>query len=703
VAKKLIITEKPSVARDIASALGKFTNHKEYLENETYVITWALGHLVGLAEPEDYDKKLKVWRLVLLPVIPEEFKLKVLEGNRDRLRVIQKLIKRQDVEALINACDAGREGELIFRYIYEFVKCKKPVFRLWLSSMTREAIREAFRNLRSGEEFANLAAAAKCRSEGDWLVGINGTRAFTARYRTLLSVGRVQTPTLAILVHREREIQEFVPTPYWEVFARFASPEGTYLGKWRNGEDRVYSQEEAQAIVERVRGGKGAVVEFEERQSSEAPPLLYDLTALQRDANKLLGFSAQRTLDAAQKLYESYKLITYPRTDSRFLSEDLMVVVEKSWSMLGDCGYRELVAGGLPRNALNNKRVFDKSKVTDHHAIIPTGEAIYWDTLSSDAQKIMDLIVKRFISVFYPDAKWAHRKIHTRVGEDLFVSKSKVLVEPGWRKVYGEKESEPQDFLPRLEEGEVVSVVETWFEAKETKAPPRYTEATLLAAMENAGKFVEDEELREVLKENGIGTPATRASIIERLIEVGYVEREGKTLIPTPKGMELINIVEAIPIEELASPQLTGEWERKLRLMEKGDYSRDVFMEEIKQLTVEIVEKLRNKEYQGELERIHVPIGSCPLCGAPVYENQKAFTCSRWKEGCQFVVWKTILGKKLTRTQVRKLLEEGKTEKLYGFRSRKSKKKFSAVLVLDSEGKISFEFPTSRKSSTKEE
>jgi DNA topoisomerase-3 len=703
VPKKLIITEKPSVAKDIASALGKFSNHKEYLENREYVITWALGHLVTLAEPEDYDKKLKVWRLVLLPIIPEEFKLKVLKGHKDRLKTIQKLAKREDVEALINACDAGREGELIFRYIYEFIKCEKPVFRLWLSSMTREAIREAFRNLRAGEEFANLAAAAKCRSEGDWLVGINGTRAFTARYRTLLSVGRVQTPTLAILVHREREIQEFVPTPYWEVFARFASSEGEYPGKWKGEEDRVYSEKEAQEIVERVEGKEGEVVEFEERLSSEAPPLLYDLTALQRDANKLFGFSAQRTLDAAQKLYEAYKLITYPRTDSRFLSEDLMAVVEKSWSMLGDCGYRELVAGGLPQDALSNKRVFDKSRVSDHHAIIPTGEPISWDKLSPDAQKVMDLIVKRFISVFYPDAQWAHRKISTRVGEDLFLSKSKVLVEPGWRKVYGEDRGESQDFLPRLRKGEMVSTVEVWFEAKETKAPPRYTEATLLAAMENAGKFVEDEELREILKENGIGTPATRANIIERLIEVGYVEREGKTLIPTPKGMELINMVEAIPIEELASPQLTGEWERKLRLMEKGDYSRDVFMEEIKQLTVGIVEKLRNKEYQGELERIHVPIGSCPLCGAPVHENQKAFTCSRWKEGCQFVIWKTILGKRLTRAQVRKLLEEGKTEKLYGFRSRKSKKKFSAVLALDSEGKISFEFPASRKSSAKEE
>lgn len=691
------------MARDIASALGKFSDHKEYLENEEYVITWALGHLVSLAEPEDYDKKLKVWRLVLLPIIPEEFKLKVLKGHKDRLKTVQKLAKREDVEALVNACDAGREGELIFRYIYEFMKCKKPVFRLWLSSMTREAIREAFRNLRAGEEFANLAAAAKCRSEGDWLVGINGTRAFTARYRTLLSVGRVQTPTLAILVYREREIQKFVPTPYWEVFACFASPEGEYLGKWKDGEDRVYSEKEAKGIVERVEGKEGKVVEFEERLSGEAPPLLYDLTALQRDANKLFGFSAQRTLDAAQKLYETYKLITYPRTDSRFLSEDLMVVIEKTWSILGNCGYRELVAGGLPKNALSNKRVFDKSKVSDHHAIIPTGEPISWDKLSPDAQKVMDLIVKRFISVFYPDARWAHRKISTRVGEDLFLSKSKVLVEPGWRKVYGEDKGEPQDFLPRLREGETVSTVKAWFEQKETKAPPRYTEATLLAAMENAGKFVEDEELREILKENGIGTPATRASIIERLIEVGYVEREGKTLVPTPKGMELINIVEAIPIEELASPQLTGEWERKLRLMERGDYSRDVFMEEIKQLTVGIVEKLRNKEYQGELERIHVPVGSCPLCGAPVYENQKAFTCSRWKEGCQFVIWKTILGKKLTRTQVRKLLEEGKTEKLYGFRSRKSKKRFSAVLVLNSEGKISFEFPVSRKAPAKEE
>lgn len=692
--KKLIITEKPSVARDIARALGEFLDRKEYLENEEYRITWAVGHLVGLAEPEDYDERFKKWDLGLLPIIPEVFQLKPLEKTEKRLEVIRTLAEAEDTEALVNACDAGREGELIFRYIYEFLGLRKPVFRLWLSSMTREAIQEAFLHLKPASEYDLLAQAAKCRSEGDWLVGINGSRAFTTRYRILLSVGRVQTPTLAILVHREREIQNFRPTPYWEIFARFRYGDLEYIGKWRGEDERLFEREKAEAILEKVRGQKGKVVEFSEHKTQEAHPLLYDLTELQRDANKLFGYSAQQTLDIAQRLYEHYKLITYPRTDSRYLSEDLLGQVEKSIAMLSRCGFGEFTKGLSPREALKDKRVFDRSKVTDHHAIIPTGEEIRWETLRESERKVMDLVVRRFLAVFYPPASWMHRAITTEVSGEKFVSKAKILVEAGWRVLYPREEEE---FLPVVPRGEMVDVAEVWSEEKETKAPPRYTEATLLAAMEGAGRFVEDEELREVLKESGIGTPATRAAIIERLIEVGYVEREGKALIPTSKGMELIRLVESIPIPELASPQLTGEWEKKLNLIEKGQFTRELFMEDIKRLTREIVEKVKaqaSEDVRGAKSRmigLGEPVGTCPLCGAPVYENKKAFNCSRWREGCPFTVWKVISGKKISRQQVQKLLATGKTGKISGFRSRKGKK-FSATLVLSEEGKVEFSF-----------
>lgn len=692
--KKLIITEKPSVALDIAKALGSFTDEKEYLENEEYLVTWAVGHLVGLAEPEDYDERFRKWDLELLPIIPENFKLKPLEKAEKRLRVIKRLAERRDVEALINACDAGREGELIFRYIYEFLDLGKPVLRLWLSSMTKEAIKEAFFQLRPASEYELLAQAARCRSEGDWLVGINGSRAFTSRYRILLSVGRVQTPTLVILVHREREIQNFRPAPYWEVFARFRYGESHYVGKWWGEEDRLFEKGKAEKILEKVRGKRGRVVEFIEQRTQELHPLLYDLTELQRDANKLFGYPAQKTLDIAQRLYEHHKLITYPRTDSRYLSEDLLGQAKKSILMLSRCGFSEYAGGLDPRDSLKDRRVFDRNKVTDHHAIIPTGEDIRWETLAEAERKVLDLIVRRFLSVFYPPAVWMHRNIRTEVEGEMFLSKAKVLVEVGWRILYPREEEE---FLPVVPKGEEVGVEEAWSEEKETKAPPRYTEATLLAAMEGAGRFVEDEELREILKESGIGTPATRAAIIERLIEVGYVEREGKTLIPTPKGMELVNLVESIPIPELASPQLTGEWEKKLNCIQRGEFAREMFMEGIKKLTRDIVEKVKVqstqevKDAKGRMTALAHPVGKCPLCGAPVYENKVAFGCSRWREGCTFSVWKKISGKTLSRRQIQKLLETGKTGKISGFLSRKGKR-FSATLVLREDGKVEFSF-----------
>ena len=698
--KTLIITEKPSVAKDIAKVLGKFTNRKEYLESEKFYITWAIGHLITLAEPEDYEKRFKVWRLNLLPILPDKFLLKPIKKNEKRIKIIKDLIESDDVEEIINGCDAGREGELIFRYIYEFTGSQKPFKRLWLSSMTAPAIRQSFNNLLPGERLELLAEAAKCRSESDWLMGINGTRVFTARFKILLSVGRVQTPTLAILVLREKEIQNFKPTPYWEIFAEFSSPQGAYLGKWIDGEDRVYDQQQALQIEQKVQGKNGKVIEYSDKKTKEQHPLLYDLTELQRDANKIFGFSAKRTLNSAQKLYEARKLITYPRTDSRYLSNDLVDQVTTGWNMLRKCGFDELTQDPFDsKKALKDRRVFDNSRVSDHHAIIPTGEKIDWDTLGRDDQKILDLICKRFLSVFYPEAIWAQRRIKTQVENENFISKSKVLVEPGWRKVYGkEAGSEESEYLPEAEVGTAVKTEKVWVEEKETKAPPRYTEASLLSAMEGAGKFVEDEELQDIMKESGLGTPATRAAIIERLIEVGYLEREGKTLIPSPKGIELINLVESIPVIELASPQLTGQWEKKLILIEKGQFSRKEFINEIKKLTEEIVAKVKEKPDNGERAKMNSNVGSCPICGSPVQENRSAFACIQWKEGCPFTLWKKILGKTITRSQAQKLITQGRTDVISGFKSKKGKF-FKARLILQEGGKIGFEFnsPTQKK------
>jgi len=691
--KTLIITEKPSVAKDIAKVLGKFANRKEFLENDKYYITWAIGHLVTLAEPEDYEKKYKVWRLNLLPILPDQFLLKPIANTEKRIKIIKDLIESDDVEEIINGCDAGREGELIFRYIYEYIGTQKPFKRLWLSSMTAAAINQSIANLIPGGKMELLAEAAKCRSESDWLIGINGTRVFTARFKILLSVGRVQTPTLAILVQREKEIQDFKPTPYWEIFAEFSSPNGNYLGKWIDSEDRVYDRQQAQLIEQKVQGKKGKVIDFSDKKTKEQHPLLYDLTELQRDANKIFGFSAKRTLNSAQKLYETHKLITYPRTDSRYLSNDLIEQVINGWNMLRKCGFEELTQDFFDsKKALKDSRVFDNSRVSDHHAIIPTGEKVDWDALGRDDHKILELICKRFISVFYPEAIWAQRRIKTEVNGEGFISKSKILVEPGWRKVYGkETGSEEVEYLPEIAIGTEVTVEKVWIEDKETKAPPRYTEASLLSAMEGAGKFVEDEELREIMKESGLGTPATRAAIIERLIEVGYLDREEKTLIPSPKGIELINLIESIPVIELASPQLTGQWEKKLILIEKGQFTRQEFMDEIRKMTVEIVSKVKEKPENGERTKMNTNIGTCPICGSPVQENRSAFACIQWKEGCPFTLWKKILGKTITRNQAQKLITQGKTDVISGFKSKKGKF-FKARLVLQDGGKIGFEF-----------
>jgi DNA topoisomerase III len=703
--KTLVVAEKPSVGRDLSGALpGRFEKHENYLESDEYVITWAVGHLVGLAEPEEYDTKLKRWRMADLPIVPDAFKLKPIDAkSKKQLDLIHKLMAREDVGLVVNACDAGREGELIFAYVYETAKKKKPVQRLWLNSMTKKAIQEAFERLRPGEDMEQLEAAARSRSEADWLVGMNATRAATIRLRSAfdgaVSLGRVQTPTLALVARREEQIRDFVPVPYWLVEAQFAATgERLYRGRYLGG--KRLPEQEATAIVEASRGRPGTITKLEKKEERERPQLLYDLTSLQRHANTLYGFSARRTLQAAQRLYEEHKAITYPRTSSRFLSGDLVEDIRPTAELVGRqpqyaagaryvSGLRELPLG----------RVVNDKKVTDHHAIIPTRAEHPVAKMGEDERKVYDLVVKRFLAVFHPDAVYERTRVETTVAaEHVFRTSGRVLVEAGWKSVYGE-EARPADaedhdsggdqMLPRLEQGEEVETRSVESLAKETQPPRRFTEASLLAAMETAGKDIQEVELREAMKDSGIGTPATRAAIIERLIQVGYIEREGRALRATDKGILVIRLLGEHP---LTSAELTGDWEHRLSRIEEGADSRGAFMSDIVAFTRSTVAEL-DKLREVKIERAN--LGPCPVCGRDVIENRKGYSCwSKDDPGCGFVIWKQKAGKTLPVSVVKELMEHRRTEKpVTGFRGR-SGRTFSAKLKLgqNEEGKWRVDF-----------
>ena len=717
--KTLVIAEKPSVARDLADALpGSFENNDTYLESEDTVITFAVGHLVELTDPEDYDERFKKWRMADLPIVPEEFRLRARDKKAEKqLKVIHKLLKRDDVDRIVNACDAGREGELIFAYIYETSGVDKPVERLWINSMTKTAIKDGFEKLRPGEQLRQLEAAARSRSEADWLVGMNATRAATIRGRAwvggVVSLGRVQTPTLALMVKREREIQAFVPEPYWLVHAQF---DPRYEGLWFEGEEtRLKDGKRADVIAAKVSGAEGMVESVERKEQSERAPLLYDLTSLQRDANRRFGFSARRTLQAAQSLYEDKKAITYPRTNSRWLSGDLVSQLKPTAATLQPIpDYAEAARYVLGLQQLPLGRVVNDSKVTDHHAIIPTDVEHELGRFSPDERRIFDLVARRFLAVFHPPARYARTTIITVVEEERFRSRGKITLEAGWRGVYGlesdedrkarqqEEDSENESAeLPPLEQGQSVKCVSAEVEAKETKPPPRYTEATLLSAMETAGKLIDDEELREAMKESGLGTPATRAETIETLIRREYIERAGKDLTPTPKGLQVISMLEEHP---LTSPELTGDWEKRLTDIEHGADERGAFIKDIENFTRATVEKIAALDKE-KLRPERVELGLCPRCGAEtgeiIKENSKAYGCTSWKSreetGCGFVIWKRVAGRTLTPEIARQLLEEGKTkEVISGFRSRAGKP-FRARLVLNGEGKVEFDFPARKE------
>jgi DNA topoisomerase III len=719
-ARTLVIAEKPSVARDLAAALpGSFSQSKDktHLVGDDYVITWAIGHLVGLAEPDQYDPRLKKWRFADLPILPDEFKL---VPNDDRaakqLRAIHKLMKDPDVDTVVNACDAGREGELIFAYVYETSGTRKPVQRLWLSSMTKRAIQDAFEHLRPGEDMERLEAAARSRSEADWVVGMNATRAASIRLRAAfdgaVSLGRVQTPTLALVARREEEIRAFKPEPYWLVEAGFAAPEERlYSGRYLGGR-RLKTEREAKAIVEACTGKPGDITKLERREERERPQLLYDLTSLQRHANNLYGFSARRTLSAAQRLYEEHKAITYPRTNSRFLTGDLVSEIKPTAELVGhNAQYRRAAEYVTSLERLPLQRVVNDKRVEDHHALIPTRSEHDLGRMGQDELKVYDLVAKRFLAVFHPEAVFERTRVETTVAEKVFRTSGRRLVEPGWKAVYGEDaqdgraaddDSGGDQLLPKLEQGETVETRSVEALRKETQPPRRYTEASLLAAMETAGKDIEDVDLREAMKDSGIGTPATRASIIERLINVGYIEREGRALHATEKGIQVIRLLGAHP---LTSAELTGDWEHRLGLIEQGEDSRPAFMRDIAKFTTETVQEL-DKLKGVRIER--AKLGPCPVCGREIVENRKGYSCwSRDDPGCGFVIWKQKAGKTLPVAVAKELIESlrasmergddppvGRTAKqVSGFRGR-SGRNFRAKLKLEQndEGKWRVDF-----------
>jgi DNA topoisomerase III len=729
--KTLVVAEKPSVGRDIAAALPgtfKASQDKTYLEGDDYVITWTVGHLVGLADPEEYDAKLKKWRYADLPIVPPKFKLVPNDAKAEKqLKAIHRLMRSDEVDLIINACDAGREGELIFAYTYETSKSKKPIKRLWLSSMTRRAIQEAFQRLREGDEMKDLEAAARARSEADWIVGMNATRAATIRLRSAfdgaVSLGRVQTPTLALVVRREVEIRAFVPEPYWLVEARFGTvgeaasegaetPRGEYNGRYLGGK-RLKEASEASAIVDAVRDKPGTITKLEKKEEREQPNLLYDLTTLQRHANTLFGFSARRTLSAAQALYERHKAITYPRTNSKFLSGDLVPEIKPTAEMVGQNDpYRKGAEYVMALESLPLQRVVNDARVTDHHAIIPTRSEHLLDKMSEDERKVYDLVAKRFLAIFHPDAVFERTRVETTVEEHIFRTSGRLLIQPGWRGVYGEEiqsrngnddDTGGEQMLPELRDGERVKTLNVESLSKETQPPRRYTEASLLGAMETAGKDITDDEMREAMKESGIGTPATRAAIIERLISVGYIEREGRSLHATEKG---IKVIELLGEHVITSAELTGDWERRLNKIEQGQDSRDKFIKDTAQFIEEIVQWLDGHLKDVKIERAN--LGPCPVCGRPVIENRKGYSCwSREDPGCGFVVWKNKSGKTLTPTVVKELIESlresvargdeppvGRTkEQITGFRGR-SGRSFRAKLKLqqNEEGKWRVDF-----------
>lgn len=709
--KTLIIAEKPSVATDISRALGKVPKNGDYYENDEYVVSSAVGHLVELAMPEDYNKKLGFWRLADLPILPEKFELKPIDKTKKRFQELKRLLKRKDVGEVINACDAGREGELIFNYTYKLAKSKKPVRRLWMSSMTTAGIREAFDHLRTQEDMANLADAARCRSEADWLIGINCTRGatkrmFGSRAGNVAGVGRVQTPTLGIVYEREKLIQAFVPRTYYRVVAEFGLDAGTYEGVLQRADfkrgsgddqdrvDRIWDKAMAETVAAALNQATHAQVSEEKKRTTQAAPRLYDLTTLQREANNRFGYPARRTLQIAQALYERHKMITYPRTDSKALPEDYIPVCREVLNAMNGslAPHAQLVLDqGWVRP---NKRIFNNAQVSDHFAIIPTPEKP--KKLGEDEAKIFDLIARRFIAIFHPSAQFDVTTRLSRVEDHVFKTEGKVLVEPGYLAVYGRELNEENGHLTPVGPADGnparAEIEEHRIDEEATRPPPRYTEATLLSAMEGAGKLVDDDDLADAMKEKGLGTPATRAQVIERLINEKYMDRERRELIPTDKANRLFAFLSSIKAEALTRPDLTGEWEYKLHKIEHGELDGNTFIAEIAKLTGDLIERIKAPEPEKETDLV------CPTDGKTMTQNFNRYRSQDEK----VVIYKTIGGLTVTPDIVRELFTDCKTGDIaetevrsrIGPKAFKSKrgKVYDACLVINPEWKVKIEF-----------
>ena len=704
--KKLIIAEKPSVAKDIAEVIGNLKKTDDGYENEDFVVSSAVGHIVELFMPEDIDPALKKWTLDNLPIIPEKFHTKPITKNKSKFLELKKLMNRKDIELVINACDAGREGELIFAYIYELAGCKKKSERLWLSSMTPDSIRGALQHLRSSEEMKNLLAAAKCRSEADWLIGINGTRAITSKifnYRAggVATIGRVQTPTLSMLLRREKEIRHFKPKTFYRILAEFEIANGRYWGTFSRSispknederPDRIFDREEADRIVEEAKKNSEAIVSEKKKKSKQNAPKLYDLTTLQREANSKYGMPAGMTLKIAQSLYERHKCVTYPRTDSNALPEDYpLACVQTLHSLKPE--FMPFAQEILEKNWIDskNKKIFDNKKISDHFAIIPTIKAP--SDLSDEETKIYNMIVKRFLAVFYPAAEFDITTRCSKIAEYEFWTEGKVLTFPGWLTVYG-KTLDGGETLPALSENneESAKVIEVHSEEDQTRPQPRYTEATLLSMMETAGRMLEDDELADAMKERGLGTPATRAQIIDHLIELNYMERKKRELIPSAKAEGLFDYLDAVGIQVLSNPVMTGDWEYKLLQMEHGELSREEFMQGIRDLTTEIVYKIKNFDENNQVAKESVLIS--PTDQLPMLEYLRFYKSQDEK----LTLNKVIGGRRMQETEFAELLKTREIGPLEGFRS-KLGKIFSAKLVLNDANEIKFVFDAANRDS----
>lgn len=696
------IAEKPSVAKDIATVIGATTRRDGYYEGNGYQVTWTFGHLCTLKEPQDYLEEWKYWDLRHLPMVPSRFGIKVIndKGVQRQFQIAKRLLS--EATEIINCGDAGQEGEVIQRWVFLKAKVKAPIKRLWISSLTEEAIKEGFKNLKDASLYNNLYAAGSSRAIGDWLLGINATRLFTKKFafnRQVLSVGRVQTPTLAMIVQRHLEIQNFKPEDYWELRTVYRDTEfNSVLGK-------IKKEEKAKYALGKIENEPFEIVSFEQKEGIERPPRLFDLTALQVEANKKYGYSADQSLRFIQSLYEK-KLVTYPRVDTTYLPDDIFPKVPKI--LEGLTYYQELTGSILGKKLPKRKQVFDNKKVTDHHAIIPTGEAM--SGVSPEEQRIYDLVVRRFISVFYPDCKVSRTTVIGDVLKLEFKATGKQILSPGWRVVY-QKDSDEEDakkeeenIMPVFQQGETGPHTPR-IDQKQSTPPKPYTEATLLRAMETAGRQVDDEEMREALKDNGIGRPSTRANIIETLFRRRYIERAGKSIVATPTGIDLIRVIEN---DILKSPELTGDWERKLKLIEKGEFEPEQFKKELIEMVVDLTNEVLfntkakairiaeepEKEPKGKKTKskaVDITKLSCPSCKKEGFiKGKKAYGCAHYKEGCSFVIPFEFMGKKLTKNQLSNLITKGSTGNISGFIKPGSEEKVKGSLELTNDYNVTF-------------